>query len=86
MLVLSVVLLAHLSMKDYQQHLAYQAEADEEAIECANLTCFGMGLSAVDAKLYYQQSMYELLVGMMVGSVGLVFLGLNIRDLARPVE
>ncbi|HEX9677605.1 hypothetical protein [Nitrososphaera sp.] len=85
-LVASVVLLAYLSIEDYKQHFAYQTEANEEANECAELNCFGMGLDALDAKLYYQQSMYELFVGMTLGSVGLIFLGLNIRDLAKPAE
>ncbi len=86
MLVASVVFFAHYSIEDYKRHLAYRAEADEEAIECADLLCFGMGLSALNAKLYYQQSMHELLAGIVIGSVGLVLLSLNIRDLAKPTE
>lgn len=85
-LVTSVVLFAHYSMEDYNQYLSLQREADEEVIECADLTCFGMGRYAFEAKERFKNAMYELLAGMTLGSVGLVFLGLNIRDLAKPED
>lgn len=46
----------------------------------------GLDLSAMEAKDHFDASAQLSILGLFMGSVGLVFLGLNTRDRARPLQ
>lgn len=83
LMILVLVPVANVSVVEYGRYLSDQKEADREAIDCANTVCLGGEMSDFEARQHYELSMQAALASLFTGSVGLVFLGLNISDLAK---
>lgn len=85
LLVLLAVPIANFGIVEYSQYLAAQRQAEKEAVECANTVCGG-GMMSLEAKDHFDASMRYLVEVMFAGAIGMVLLGLNMRDLAKPLE
>ncbi len=81
LLLLSLVPLGQLIIKDCLGFTATQTQAQLEEKQCSNTPCSGLGLSALAAQEYYDESMQYLLAAFVIGGVGIVFVGLNRREL-----
>jgi len=78
LMILAVIPIAQFSVSRYMKYSELQKEADQEA-EC--IVCLGVGLTAADAKENFEASMRYLLAVLLLGSVGIVLVGLNWQDL-----
>ncbi len=78
-LMLAAIPLVQFSLDNYDQYLEQRAEAERQVLECANTICFGGPV--LFPQSYFETSMQYLLAGMVSGSIGAIFVGLNWREL-----
>jgi len=78
LMILAAIPIAQFGVSKYMRYLELQNEADQEA---ACIVCLGAGLTAADAKENLDTSMRYLIAVLLIGSVGIVLVGLNWREL-----
>ncbi|HEX7033715.1 MAG TPA: hypothetical protein VF172_12015 [Nitrososphaera sp.] len=78
LMIFAAIPIAQFSASRYMQYSELQEQADQEA-EC--MVCLGAGLTAADARENLEASMRYLLAVLLLGSVGIVLVGLNWQDL-----
>ncbi|AIC17270.1 hypothetical protein [Nitrososphaera viennensis] len=80
-LLLAAIPPAQSGVSNYAIYLEGKAQHEQEALACANTVCTGFGVDYFAIGQHLDLPMQHLFSGLMVGSVGAVFLGLNWREL-----
>jgi len=81
LLLLAFIPLAQVCISNFNQYADGQRQVDQKAIDCANTACFGQGLTAGEVKGHFDTSMRCLMMALLVGPVGAVFMGLNWKEM-----